>query len=167
MTKIWCCRRFQEAEVFKISPTRKNILQEFVLFTKACSCCKSPVLEIIRADINEKMLKPVRLSPKKVSGFVEKMDVLWKPRKTFCPKNKISKFVLNYNEFGKVRKCSSNLSALMIGRIETDPVGNLKTYKKHRDSLLRSGSESLKSRLFPKTKQLTLFNTLKFAHKQG
>ena len=141
MAKIWCCRRFQEAEVFKINPTKRNILQEFVLFTKACSCCKSPVLEIIRADADENILKPVRINSKKVSSFIEKMDVLWKPRKTFCPKSKISKFVLNYNEYGKIQKCSSNLSTLNIGRIETDPILNLKTYKKHMMSMLRKKNQ--------------------------
>jgi len=135
MAKIWCCRRFQEAEAFKITPTKTNVLEEFVLYVQSCSCCKKQVLEILRADIDENILKPVKLNSKNIPFFIKNMDVLWKPKKLFYHKNKISKFVLNYNEFGKTKICSRNLSTLNMGRIETDPVINLKTYKKHKDSL--------------------------------
>jgi len=131
MAKIWCCRRFQHAEVFKIAPTKKDVLEEFVLYNQCCSCCKQPVLEILRADVDENILKPVRLNSKNIQDFIKKMDVLWKPRKFAFPKSKISKFILNYNEFGKINKCSKNLSGLTIGRVETDPVINLKSYKAH------------------------------------
>lgn len=129
MAKIWCCRRFQDAEVFKITPTRNNILEEFVLYRHSCSFCQKPVLEILRMDINEDILKPVRLNPKNISLFTEKMEVLKNLNKKFIPKNKISKFVLKYNEFGKTKNCSANLVNLWLGKIETDPVINLKTYK--------------------------------------
>lgn len=131
MAKIWCCRRFQHAEVFKITPTKKGILEEFVLYNQSCSCCNKPVIEILRADEDENILKPVRLNSKNIPAFIKKMEVLWSPRKFSFPKTKISKFILNYNEFGKIKKCSANLSSLNIGRIETDPVINLKSYKAH------------------------------------
>lgn len=136
MAKIWCCRRFQDAQVFKITPTRLNILEEFVLYVHCCSCCKQQVIEILRADINENILKPVRLNSKNIPDFIRKMDVLWKPRKTFFHKSKISRFVLNYNEFGKIRHCTENISRLNMGRIETDPILNLKTYKRHKQSFV-------------------------------
>jgi len=131
MAKIWCCRRFQDAEVFKINPTKSNVFEEFILHVQGCSCCGQPVLEILRVDEDENILKPVRLNPKKIPFFINKMEVLWRPRKEFYHKNKISKFVLNYNEFGKIKKCSKNLSNLILGRIETDPVIDLKVYKSH------------------------------------
>ncbi len=136
MAKIWCCRRFQEAEVYKIKPTRKNILEEFVLYVHRCSCCKKPILEILRADLNENILKPVRLNPKNIPNFIKKMNVVWKSKKTFFNKNKISKFILNYNEFGKIKNCSKNFSQLGLGKIETDPIINLKIYKNHRESFI-------------------------------
>ena len=129
MAKIWCCRRFQHAEVFKIAPTKKEVLEEFILYNQRCSCCNKPVLEILRADVDENILKPVRLNSKNIPNFIKNMEVLWKPRKFSHSKNKISKFILDYNEFGKIKKCSKNLSGLSIGRIETDPVINLKNYK--------------------------------------
>ena len=129
MAKIWCCRRFQHAEVYKIIPTKKDILEEFILYNQRCSCCNQPVLEILRADVEENILKPIRLNSKNIPAFIKKMNVLWEPRKFSFPKSKISKFILNYNEFGKIKKCSKNLSGLSIGRIETDPVINLKNYK--------------------------------------
>ena len=134
MAKIWCCRRFQQAEVFKIKPTKLNILEEFVLYNRGCSCCSKPILEILRADADENILKPVRLNSKNIPAFIKKMDVLWQPRKFPHFKSKISKFVLNYNEFGKIKKCFGNLSGLIIGRIETDPVINLKAYKAHQQT---------------------------------
>ena len=133
MAKIWCCRRFQDAQIFKITPTKKDVLEEFVLYNQRCSCCNQPILEILRADTDENILKPVRLNSKKIQAFINKMDILWKPKKEFCPKSKISKFILNYNEFGKIKKCSRNLSGLNLGRIETDPVINLKSYKLHKN----------------------------------
>jgi len=136
MAKVWCCRRFQIAEIFKIAPTRKNVLEEFVLYNHCCSCCKKPVLEILRLDVKENILKPVRLNTRNISAFVESMEILWKPKKSFHPKNKISKFILKYNEFGKVKNCSKNLSNLILGKIETDPVLNLKAYKLHKKCLI-------------------------------
>ena len=136
MAKIWCCRRFQDAQVFKIAPTRLNILEEFVLYVPSCSCCKNQVLEILRADIEKNILKPVRINSKNISDFIKNMDILWKPAKKMFPGNKISRFVLNYNEFGKVKSCSKNFSRLNMGRIETDPVINLKVYKRHKESFV-------------------------------
>lgn len=135
MAKIWCCRRFQDAQVFKINPTRQNVFEEFVLYVPCCSCCNNQVLEILRADIEENILKPVRLNPKNIPDFIKNMDTIWKLRKKSLPKNKISRFILNYNEFGKIKSCSESLSRLNMGRIETDPVINLKTYKRHKQSL--------------------------------
>jgi len=142
MAKIWCCRRFQNAEIFKINPTKNHVFEEFVLYVQSCSCCAQPVLEILRVDEEENILKPVRLNSKKIPFFIKKMEILWKPRKEFYYKNKISKFVLNYNEFGKIKKCSKNLSDLNLGRVETDPVINLRVYKNYlnrKQSCLFSG----------------------------
>lgn len=141
MAKVWCCRRFQHADVFKITPTRHNILEEFILYNQCCSCCKNPVLEILRLDSENNVLKPVRLNSKNVPAFMKNMEIVWKPRKNISYKNKLSKFVLKYNEFGKIKNCFKSLSQLNIGQIETDPVINLKNYKKH----LQSKTDKIKT----------------------
>lgn len=132
MSKVWCCRRFQDAEVYKISPTRSNIKEEIVLYRKACAFCNMPVLEILRSDIRENILKPVRLKTKNIKTFVENMSILFKLRKHYTRKQKISKFILGYNEFGKFKKCSDNFSGLKLGKTETDPLLNIRVYKQHK-----------------------------------
>ncbi len=129
MAKVWCCRRFQDAYIYKITPTRKNILEEFVLYRSSCSYCSRPVLEILRIDDSDTLLEPVRLNSKNIHNFVDSMDVLWKSKRNFRSKHHFSKFVLGYNEFGKIKKCTKNFSSLSLGKIETNPFINLKTYK--------------------------------------
>ena len=134
MPKVWCCRRFQDAEIYKILPTRNNILEEFVLFRKACSYCNRSILEILRMDKNMNILKPVRLKTKNIHSFMKDMEILCKLKPHHKPKNKISRFILRYNEFGKIKNCSNNLSDLKIGKIETNPIKNLKTYKRYKEN---------------------------------
>lgn len=129
MAKVWCCRRLQDAQVFKIYPTRKNVLEEFVLYMKCCSSCNSSVLEILRVDTFKNILKPLRINSKKIEKFIKNMKILWKPKQNFQKGKKISRFILNYNEFGKIKKCTKNLSNLKIGKIETNPISNLYVFK--------------------------------------
>jgi len=143
MAKLWCCRRFQPARVFKINPTKKNIFEEFVLYLSSCSCCGRPVVEIIRSDENLNILVPVRISSKNIPNFLTKMEVLWEPAKAsrFVVRNKISKFVLNYNEFGQIKECRQNISNLNLGKIETHPTLNLLIYKKHKNNFAGNNND--------------------------
>jgi len=138
MAKLWCCRRFQPAEVFKISPTKANVFEEFVLYLPSCSCCSRPVVEIIRADVNLNIFSPIRINSKNIPNFLKKMEILWQPAKAsrFVVRNKISKFVLNYNEFGKIKACNQNISNLNLGKIETHPILNLLIYKQHKKTFM-------------------------------
>ncbi len=72
---------------------------------------------------------------------MKNMEIVWKPRKNISYKNKLSKFVLKYNEFGKIKNCFKSLSQLNIGQIETDLFINLKNYKKH----LQSKTDKIKT----------------------
>jgi len=129
MAKVWCCRRFQPAEVINIAPTKSSISDEFVFYNPSCSFCGKPILEIIRIDETGLVLNPVRLKTKNIHSFIEKINVLFKKKKSFKPKSKISKFVLGYNEYGKMKKCYANLSNLSLGKIELNPYNNLKNLK--------------------------------------
>jgi hypothetical protein len=119
--------------VFKISPTRNQVLEEFAVYLKNCSCCNASIIEILRVDEQRNILKAVRLKPKNVVNFFEKVTVLEKTTRKIFRSSKISKFILNYNEFGKIKGCAKNLSSLNIGRVETNPIANLEAYKLYQE----------------------------------
>jgi hypothetical protein len=129
MAKILCHGVYQKADIFKIVPTADNIEEEYVLYLSSCVICDRPVLEIHRIDTLGKILEPVRLKTKNIPKFLDSMTVLWKPVKLRSIAIPFSRFSLNYNEYGKRKKCYQNLYSLELGKIDTDPYKNLKHYK--------------------------------------
>ncbi|MFH0702169.1 MAG: hypothetical protein V2B14_01340 [bacterium] len=126
MPRIWCHRRNQKAELFKIVPTRENIQEEFILYLKSCEVCNRPALEIIRVDVWGTLLEPARLKSKNIKKFLDSMSVIWKPKNFGFYQRGFSRFMLGYNEYGLHKKCFQNFSNLKIGIIETDPYLDLR-----------------------------------------
>lgn len=129
MVKLLCHAVSQKAELFKIIPQKENIQSEFVLYLKSCVICNNPVLEIIRIDNFNNKLAPVRLKTKNIPKFLDSMSVIWKPEKINYINSAFSGFALGYNHYGTRKKCFQNISNLRIGKIETDPFANLRSYK--------------------------------------
>ncbi|OGI28904.1 MAG: hypothetical protein A2287_05125 [Candidatus Melainabacteria bacterium RIFOXYA12_FULL_32_12] len=129
MVKILCHSVYQNAELFKIVPTKENIQDEFVLYLEKCVICEKPVLEIKRMDDMGNCLEPIRIRTKNIQKFLDSMSVIWKSKKVVPMNTPYSKFSLYYNEYGVKKKCHQNISNLQLGRIETDPYMDLKTYK--------------------------------------
>lgn len=140
MIKIMCHSVCQKAEFFEIKPTKYSIKKEFVLYLKKCVICNKPVLEIVRIDSFGELLKPVRLRSKNMETFLKSMVIIRRMKKLkVVPTSGFSGFVLDYNEFGKRKKCSQNFSNLQLGRIETDPYLNLRVYKNNKYNFKEAG----------------------------
>jgi hypothetical protein len=126
MAKVTCCRRAQSAQVFKIVPTRKDVFEEYVFYLEKCSFCKRPALEIIRVNLDGKILSPVRLKTTNIPRFISTAIVLWKPKKLWYLPGKTTRLKLYYNDFGSRKICFQNFSNLKMGKIENDPLLGLK-----------------------------------------
>lgn len=135
MTRIICHSVKQNAQVFKVVPTKKNTADEFVVYLDKCVVCNQSVLEIIRFDCWGEPFDTVRLKTRNISAFLDSMSVIWKPKKIAYMQTPSSRFVLGYNEFGVKKKCSQNISSLMLGKIETDPLLDLKNYSQPKELL--------------------------------
>lgn len=132
MSKIRCCRVLQKAEIFKVVPRFDGVQDEFVLYLDSCVMCGNPLVEIVSLDLYGEMLKPVRLRKDKIDKFLDSMDVIWKPKRLSNNNSGHFSWALEYNEWGRRRKCSSNLWSLRIGQLETDPYIDLKRYQQYR-----------------------------------
>ena len=129
MVRLLCHSVSQKADLYRIVPTKENIQEEYVLYVQNCVICGKPVLEINRLDIWGNKLEPVRLRTKNIQKFLDSMNVIWKPKKIYAINPAFSRFTLNYNEYGTLKKCCQNFSNLHIGKIETDPYKDLKNFK--------------------------------------
>lgn len=130
MARLVCCGVGQKAEIVKISPTKQNISHEFILHLKKCVKCEKQSLEIIRIGLYGEKINPVRLKTANISDFLSDIHILWKPKTLNLVPKYLPRFLLNYNEYGVIKKCNSNLSSLTLGRVETDPLIDLKRFKK-------------------------------------
>lgn len=130
MARLVCCGISQKAELMKICPTKQNVSHEFVFHLKNCVKCEKQSLEIVRIGLYGEKKSPVRLKTANIVRFLSKISILWKPKTINLVPKYLPRFLLNYNEYGVIKKCNSNLSSLALGRIETDPLANLKEFKK-------------------------------------
>jgi len=111
---ITCHDRKQKADIYKITPTRQGIFEEIVLHLPECSFCKNTILVIRRIDIFGNVLPASRMTGKKAKKFLSEMNIIWKPKTIHTPSYK-GNWYLPYSEYGSIKKCYSNLSALKIG----------------------------------------------------
>lgn len=116
MSYICCCGRKCAVEVFKVKNPEKY-LAVFVSELKSCPVCRAYVVEIRRYTAFGRLLV-VRKSGKKAKKLFAKIKFeLCKITDYERVLGEVS--TLNYNEFGKIKKCHSNLSGLSIGRFES------------------------------------------------
>lgn len=117
MGYIHCCGALRKSKTFMLKPEGKYLICEVDLL-ECCPVCNHKVVQLTRIDIDNKV-STYRKVNKKAVDFLEKIK-----KELICEnkdyKNVIigSKFYLNYNEYGKKKKCYSNLSTLKIGLFE-------------------------------------------------
>lgn len=113
MGYIHCCGGLRKTRSFRLSPQDGFLLCELDYLHK-CPVCNNTIIQITRID-NENKITTVRKKNKKGINLFEKLKnkILYE-EKTYKITNQ-NKFYLYYNEFGKKKKCFSNLKNLKLG----------------------------------------------------
>lgn len=125
---IKCCRRRQKGLIYQIVPNSSEVKEAYALYLKACNHCGLPSLEIVSFDLWGKRRKNFKVYRGNIDKFLSTMNVLWMPKAIAICQPK-GKFNLAYQEYGRVNKCYSSFSNLIIGKVETDPLVNLPRFE--------------------------------------
>ncbi len=121
MGYVHCCGALRECRTFEMKPDEKFKKKELD-YLLTCPVCGHTVLQLTRVDIYNN-LAVYRLNNKKAKKFFEKYskDIVKEIFIYDLPVIKTnSKFYLNYNEYGKKKRCYSNLSSMKIGLFENN-----------------------------------------------
>ena len=113
MGYIQCCSGLHECKTFKLLPD-ENFTYKQIDYLEHCPICGHTVLQLSKID-NSNSVTIYRIKNQKARTFFEKYtkDMI-EEKSDSCNiffKNS-GKFYLNYNEYGKKRKCYSNLSSM-------------------------------------------------------
>ena len=116
MGVIQCCGSLQKSKSYILQPG-DNFFEVRMDWLEACPHCSHTIIQLTRIDF-ENRISVVRKINRKARKLREKLeyDIITeiKERYTFATAP-MSNFYLYYNEFGKKKKCFSNLSCLKIG----------------------------------------------------
>lgn len=125
MGYIHCCGALHKTRSYKMLPQEGFVLCELDYLNK-CPVCGHTVVQVTRVDKNNN-ITTVRKTNKKAKLFFDKIKkfILYELVPQKIPVN-YGKFYLNYNEYGVLKRCYSNLSRLKIGLAENK---ELKKYK--------------------------------------
>lgn len=121
MGYIQCCSKLHECKTFKLQ-TDTNYKDKQVDYLENCPVCNHTVLQLTKID-NKNNISVYRITNQKARKFFEKYKNIMteeiKNTKNIFYKN-CGKFYLNYNEYGKKKKCYSNLSSMKLGLFENN-----------------------------------------------
>lgn len=118
MGYIHCCSGLRKTRSFTISP-EYNYLYAQVDYLEECPVCGHTITQLTRIDSENKVSICRKINTKAKKFFeVLKSSILYEKTPEYQISNTYSKFYLYYNEFGKKKKCYSNLSSLKIGLFE-------------------------------------------------
>ena len=120
MGYIHCCNGKRKSVSFAVSP-EKNYLTVELDYLNECPVCGHTVAQLTRIDCDNNV-SICRKINEKARKFFQKMQtsILYKKEVENFNIKSSSKFYLFYNEFGRKKKCYSNLSTLKIGLFENE-----------------------------------------------
>ncbi len=122
MGYIHCCGGLHKCKSFKISP--ENEFQTVEMdFLEKCPNCGHTIVQVTRLDFENKISIIRKINSKAIKMF-EKLQSKIITSKNMPVFKNIGRFYLNYNEYGKVKKCYSNLSSLKMGKFESKSLIN-------------------------------------------
>ena len=123
---IHCCGGKRKCKSYTVSPQDGFLLVEMD-FLEECPVCGHSVIQITRIDLNNK-ISVYRKNNKKAKKLFNKLRslILFKGKTSSKIYSHGSTFYLNYNEYGKKKKCYSNLSSLKIGKFDNFDFPNKK-----------------------------------------
>jgi len=117
MGYIHCCGALRKTRTFKLVPPKNFSKAELDVLYK-CPACGHKVVQLTKVTSGGKVVT-VRRVNKKAESFWEKLksSILYEI-KSYKYKA-TGNFYLNYNEYGVIKRCYSNLSTLKLGRIKS------------------------------------------------
>lgn len=125
MGVIHCCSGLRRSKTFVLQPLQGFLVSKLD-FVSSCAVCGHAVVQITRLDFNSEV-STVRKTNAKALALFEKLksSILFEEKVKYNPAlQQGSNFYLNYNEFGRKKRCYSNLSSLKMGLFDSKPVCN-------------------------------------------
>lgn len=121
MGYIHCCGGLRACKTFELKSDEKYKIKE-LNYLEECPICGHTILQLTRLSTINK-ISIYRLINKKAKIFFEKyskdiVKEIDKPENFAFKSN--GKFYLNYNEYGRKRRCYSNLSSMKLGLFENN-----------------------------------------------
>ena len=130
MGVIHCCGGLRRTKTFLLKPY-ENFFEVRMDWLESCPCCSHTVLQLTRIDYNNE-ISIVRKINEKARKLKEKLNdyIIMQVKENLLPANySRDSFYLYYNEYGKKKKCFSNLSQLKIGLYENNNDEHMKFLK--------------------------------------
>lgn len=117
---IHCCAGLRKARSFSLSPENNYLIVELD-YLNECPVCGHTVIQLTRIDF-ENNISIVRKTNEKAKALFQKLktSILFEKNRNEKRVKAYSNFYLNYNEFGKKKKCYSNFSTLKMGLFENE-----------------------------------------------
>lgn len=128
MGYIHCCGGLRKTKSFKLVPQGDFVLCELD-FLKKCPVCGHTVVQLTRVNKNDEISTVRKINSKAVKFFEHlKNFILYEKVPQKAPRFGQGKSYLNYNEFGVLKRCYSNLSTLKIGLYENKYFNNKNSF---------------------------------------
>lgn len=126
MGYIHCCGTLHKTRSYKIVPQDDFVLCELDCL-KRCPVCGHTVVQLTRIDKNNNIsvIRKVNLKAREFFKNIQKYILYEKVPQKY---NRCGKFYLNYNEYGVLKRCYSNLSTLKIGLHENKTLNNIQSF---------------------------------------
>ena len=111
---IHCCGTLHKTRTYKLIPQNGYFICEVDVLSK-CPICGHKVVQLSKINFSGDV-STVRKTNHKAEKFFKKLkkDILYEIRPYRY--NNQGKFYLNYNEYGVIKKCYSNLRNLKLGK---------------------------------------------------
>lgn len=129
MGYIHCCGALRKTKSYRLVPQQNNFVLCELDYLKKCPVCGHTVAQVTRID-KENKITTIRKVNQKARDFFEKLKkfILYEEVPQKIPQSS-GKFYLNYNEYGVLKRCYSNLSRLKIGLYENkNPKFNIQSF---------------------------------------
>ncbi len=120
MGYIHCCGGKRKAKSYVLSPEKKYLTAE-IDYLDECPVCGHSVTQLTRIDFDNN-ISVFRKTNEKAKKMFEnlKSSILFEKITGAFKLKAYSRFYLNYNEFGKKKRCYSNLSTLKMGLFDNE-----------------------------------------------
>lgn len=122
MGYIHCCSGLRKTKSYSISPEKEFLFAQLD-YLDECPICGHTVTQLTRIDSKNNVSICRKINEKARKLFENlKSAILFEKNPERNNLKTYSKFYLYYNEFGKKKKCYSNLSSLKMGLFENKEI---------------------------------------------